>query len=368
MQKISTKVVDLLAYFSPTINFWDNLVMNNAKSKQIHDRFCKWLMGKNAAYPAAALRWKMGEKPARIFNWDTLRGTSSAAIDIQELQERLPDGAWTLAVKGAAKSTVYVLLEHKSYRDAGTLKQTMACHDLLRQSKKKPVLSFVLYHGEEAWDVDEDFASAFAKNSNLEGGNATINLLRAMFSGFFYLLIDLPRISDKELLTVPYIGIALYVLKHIRNMKKAKIARLIRHSYRLPHEHRQALMWGIMCYVQAAYPQFDREVFHNLGDKVCRDMIRKNPSLKQEESMAKTLSFDFEDALAEREAEGLAKGEAEGLAKGEAEGRRKVALRLLKSDVDEETIRQATKLTKRQLKLLKEEANGERSDYHGEGS
>ena len=108
-------------------------------------------------------------------------------------------------------------------------------------------------------------------------------------------------------------------------------------------------MWGITCYVRAAYSQFDEKVFQRLGDKVYGDMVGRNPSLRKEKDMTKTISFDFEDALDEREAEGI----EQGIEKGEAEGRRKVALHLLKSDVDEETIRRATQLTKRELAALK---------------
>ena len=93
--------------------------------------------------------------------------------------------------------------------------------------------------------------------------------------------------------------------------------------------------------------------------------------------MSKPLSFDFEDALAEREAEGLAKGKAEGIQQGKAEGiqqgkaegiqqgkaegiqqgenegRRKVALRMLKAKMSDADIQRLTKLTKRELELLK---------------
>ena len=71
------------------------------------------------------------------------------------------------------------------------------------------------------------------------------------------------------------------------------------------------------------------------------------------EGIPRPISFDFEDALAEREAKGLAKGEAKGLAKGKAKERRKVALRMLKAKMSDTDIQQLTKLTKRELKLLK---------------
>ena len=344
----------------PTINFL-GVGMHKANSKQIHDRFCKWFVAKDSGYTLAMFQFGLGKSASRIFDWDTLQSTGGASIDMKALKERLPDGAWTVALARAAELVVYLLLECKSYRDTGTLTQTMECHDMLRQWQKKPVVSFVLYHGKTAWRMDKDFVSAFVRGSELQEDELVLKLLQAIVANFFYILIDLQGTADEVLLVVPLIGIALYTLKHIHSMTKAKIALIIRHSYSLVYEHRKALMWGITCYVQAAYPQFDEEVFQNIGDKVYADMVANNPKLKEEEGMSKPLSFDFEDALAEREAEGLAKGKAEGIEQGieqgEAEGRRKVALRMLKAKMSEADIQQLTKLTKHELELLKKEGH-----------
>ena len=350
--------------------------MPKTASKQIHDRFCKWLVAKDSGYALAMFQLGIGNSTSRIFDWHTLQSTGGASIDVKQLKERLPDGAWTIALARAAELVVYLLLECKSYCDRGTLTQTMECHDMLRQWQKKPVMSFVLYHGKTAWQVDKDFVAAFVKDSELEEDERAIVLLRAIISNFFYILIDLQSATDEELLSVPLIGIALYTLKHIHSMTEAKIARIIRHSYSLSLEHRKTLMWGITCYVRAAYPQFDGEVFQNIGDKVYRDIVSSNPKLQEEEGMSKPLSFDFEDALAEREAEGLAKGKAEGIQQGKAEGiqqgkaegiqqgevtgRRKVALRMLKAKMSDADIQRLTKLTKRELELLKQKANGKK--------
>ena len=122
-----------------------------------------------------------------------------------------------------------------------------------------------------------------------------------LFLTSFIFLLTCRAHPDDVLLAVPLIGIALYTLKHIHSMTEAKIARIIRHSYRLPIKHRRVLMWGIVCYVRAAYPQFDEKVFQKMGDKVYGDMLRRNPRLRKEKDMSKQVSFDFEDALAERE-------------------------------------------------------------------
>ena len=212
-----------------------------------------------------------------------------------------------------------------------------------------PVLSFVLYHGNEAWRVEKSLLAAVAKHDQQDDDDETLALLRLLFSDFFYLLIDLTSTPDVELLAVPLIGIALYTLKHIRSMTEDKITIVIQHGYRLPYEHRKTLMWGIMHYVQAAHPHLDAEVFEKIGDKVYRDMVKENPCLKEEEGMAKPLSFDFEDALADREAEGLVKG----IQQGKLAAQRDIALSLLKQGIPEATVCNTTKLSRKEVQLLK---------------
>ena len=50
-------------------------------------------------------------------------------------------------------------------------------------------------------------------------------------------------------------------------------------------------------------------------DKVYGDMLRRNPRLRKEKDMSKQVSFDFEDALAEREAIGIEQARLRALSK-----------------------------------------------------
>ena len=157
----------------------------------MHDCFCKWLVAKDTIYALLMFQHGFGKNASKVFAWDTIQSTGSAAIDIKELKERMPDGAWTVALAQASELELYLLLECKSYHDTDTLTQVMECHDMLRQHQHKPVVSFVLYHGKQAWQSEKDFVSAYIKDSELEDDEMVIKLLHAIISNFFYLLIDL---------------------------------------------------------------------------------------------------------------------------------------------------------------------------------
>ena len=54
--------------------------MRKAESKQLHDRFCKWLIAKDTTYALSMLQHGFGKTASKIFAWDTLQSTGSTAL------------------------------------------------------------------------------------------------------------------------------------------------------------------------------------------------------------------------------------------------------------------------------------------------
>ena len=84
--------------------------------------------------------------------------------------------------------------------------------------------------------------------------------------------------------------------------------------------------------------------------------IEDCPHLAEEELVMFKREFGLEvleREVAEGKAEGKAEGEAEGLAKGKLEARRDIAISLLKQGIPEDTICSTTKLSRKEVQLLK---------------
>ena len=95
---------------------------------------------------------------------DTLTLESDSFVD-EEFQEHQADMLYSVLTTMGDKIYLYLLLEHKSYRDP------MIAWQLLRyivqiweqdSKEKRPlrlVLPIVIYHGEDKWTVETDFQS-----------------------------------------------------------------------------------------------------------------------------------------------------------------------------------------------------------------
>ena len=183
---------------------------------------------------------------------------------------------------------------------------------------------------------------------------AVLQQCRGAFATHKQLTVALQRVPDEVLLdgksfacpAVPY------VIKHNKSFTPEKIAKLLSLCRAMQAKGKDVVVTGILCY---AIPVSGLSEEEWLAIE-----IADCPHLTKEELVMYKREFGlevFERDLAEREAEGLAKGKAEGIqqgkAEGENEGRRKVALRMLKAKMSDADIQRLTKLTKRELELLK---------------
>jgi predicted transposase/invertase (TIGR01784 family) len=135
-----------------------------------------------------------------------------------DLKEFYSDLLYTVQVAGEA-GFVYILFEHKSYKDEPAPLQLLEymvriwrLHLKQNQSKGLPlpiILPILLYHGKETWRSDPRFLSLFF---------CPVEAMRRFIPDFDLVFFDLARYQDKEIKGTILTRVALLLFKHIFDM------------------------------------------------------------------------------------------------------------------------------------------------------
>jgi predicted transposase/invertase (TIGR01784 family) len=191
---------------------------------------------------------------------------------------------------------LYFIIEHKSYPDKGSLIQVLSYsvvkyqEDMNKHGQLRPIVPVILYHGRTGWNLPWNFGDYFDVPEPY----------KKYMLQFEYVLIDLSKIDDQELLMKleenARLYAALYALKHIfSELNKFRV-----------------LLWKLM--------DIDKETIEFIINYVVR---AREGSKDKMEKILKEVSMPTiaEQWIEEGFKEGLQKGIEEGKKIGLNEGR-----------------------------------------------
>lgn len=167
--------------------------MNQHHPKHGHNAYFQWFVS-NIHYARSLLSCILPRAVLEQLDLETLRIVSPDHTD-GRLRNHRADVLFQARYRSAKQLLIYVLLEHKSYRDANASFQVLRyivhrAEDWLRQ--KQPchcILPVVLYNGHRPWSRARSLHQIFQVPEEC----------RSMFPQFQVSVLDLPRMEDKIL-------------------------------------------------------------------------------------------------------------------------------------------------------------------------
>ena len=165
------------------------------------------------------LRNYLSQDVRDLLNLDQITLQKDSFID-NEYKEHFSDLLFMVPMKNGENAYIYLLFEHKSFHDSWVSLQLLRymvriwerdAKDI-KTSVLKPIIPIVIYHGEQEWSVSTEFAALFPDCGEL----------RMHLPNFQYLIYDLPRIQDEEIIGEYKLRIAIWILKYIFNPELLK--------------------------------------------------------------------------------------------------------------------------------------------------
>lgn len=129
----------------------------------------------------------------------------------ENLQEYFTDLLYEVMIKGE-ESYIYVLFEHKSYPDKliglQLLEYLIQCwKSKIKQKNKLPlVIPLVIYHGKVNWNIGVRFSDIIEKIDDK---------FKKYIPDFEYLLYDLSKYQDKDILGTEELKVMMQLMKYI---------------------------------------------------------------------------------------------------------------------------------------------------------
>lgn len=220
------------------------------------------------------------------------------------------------------------------------------------RDKGKLVLSLLLIGSDDA-PKQNNYVDAVLDGIDMpEHVLAALAKCRQSFATHEQLVVALQRVPDAVILdgktfTCPAV---FYVIKHNKRLDRRRVATLLSLCRELQARGKDVVVAGILCYAIPA-SGLSVEAWLVLEIEDC-------PHLAEEELVMYKREFGLEvlerEVREEGRAEGRVEGKAEGLAKGKLEARRDIAIGMLKQGIPEDTICSTTKLSRKEVQLLKQ--------------
>ena len=255
------------------------------------------------------------------------------------LKESLADLVVKTTIKTKSKersqTDIYILMEHKSYRDSKVLVQMLMYMALMWQkdvNEKKPlrvILPYVFYHGEEKWTVPHSFVEQFNVEDEIKG----------FLLDYRYLLFDtwewdMSDSSNEEIRKNYFLFSALALMKHVQNMDLSGIESLFRYWSETGFIHHPELFMVCLLYISEK-KDMEPEELKKLFEKSKIDGGEIMPTLAQR----------WID-------EGKQYGRKEGRQEGERLNKLEIARNMLLRDYSIEEVAVITGLKEEEIKRL----------------
>ena len=131
----------------------------------------------------------------------------------ENLQAFYSDLLFSVSLRKKGDVYVYILFEHKSYSDPWVALQLLTYmvkiwNRDVEENNSKPllgILPIVIYHGESKWHVSTKFIDLFPRNE----------IFKPFLPNFEYLIYDIPRYDDDDLVGTNKLRLILLLYKYI---------------------------------------------------------------------------------------------------------------------------------------------------------
>ncbi|BDU51340.1 Rpn family recombination-promoting nuclease/putative transposase [Haliovirga abyssi] len=174
-----------------------------------HDKYVKEILTKkdNAK---SFLENYLGKDIYELINLEELEIEKDSYVT-EELQEYFTDLLYKVKISGE-ESYIYFLFEHKSYPDKLIMLQLLEYmlkiwKSKMKQKEKLPIiLPLVIYHGKKVWNIEEKFSDMLKLKDDK---------LKKYIPDFQYMLYDLSKYKDSEIVGVSELKAMMKLLKYI---------------------------------------------------------------------------------------------------------------------------------------------------------
>ena len=137
-----------------------------------------------------------------------------------DFHEHFSDLLFLIPMKDGGEIYVYTLFEHKSYPDSWVALQLLRYMVKIWERDVKDakadsltgIIPIVVYHGEQEWRVSTELAALFPDYEKL----------RPFLPNFHYLIYDLPRYQENEIVGEYKLRMAIWIMKYIFNPELLK--------------------------------------------------------------------------------------------------------------------------------------------------
>ena len=182
-----------------------------ARIKNPHDIYAKRTF-RNLRVAADFFRHYLPPDVAQALDWSQLELVEGAFAD-KRLQQHFSDLLFRVPLKTGGTTFLHLLLEHKSAPPLRVAVQLLRYVGLIWSSIDEkhdlpPIISVVLYHGREKWNIAQNFGALFKLPPELAG-------VRRYLPEFQFHLCDLSAYNDGALLGSSELQTRLALLKHI---------------------------------------------------------------------------------------------------------------------------------------------------------
>ena len=248
--------------------------------------------------------------------------------------------------EGEQPVTIYIILEHKSFRDPDVLLQIMEYHIELCRRKRGIVIPIVLLCCEDkSFEIPKDYLSWIFKGKKIP---ESVRSLSRSIPDFFCNVIDIRRIPLNRIWEqAKSTGIILYGMRKFWQADREDIIKILQKSRLIPPEDMEVVLHILTDYYEYTDKKFGREEF----DRIEREHW---PQLEEEKRIMPTIEFTIDKA----EKRGVRKGIEQGRLEGRQEGRLETARRMLEANMSDADVCKLTGLTKQELAQLKQKVKG----------
>ncbi len=281
-----------------------------------HDKFFKDVFSR----PEVAqdfCRHYLPREIVELLDLSTLTQAKDSFVD-ENLRESFSDLLFKIKLKTGRDIYIYILFEHKSHRDPMVLFQILRSEVKIwdndrkqrGNSKLRPIIPLVIYHGRRKWNVPLDFHSLFLWTEGME----------KYLPQFEYLLVDIPRMKDEQIGGDALLKALLVVLKYIKQRDPREKAARIATAFRELKDRRsdiEEILYTVLLYLYQTIKAEDQTQVQQEFERTLREGAEIMPTLAEY-----YIQQGIEEGRKEGKQEGLQEGLQQGLQQGKQEGLR----------------------------------------------
>jgi predicted transposase/invertase (TIGR01784 family) len=245
-----------------------------------HDKFFKDIFSR----PEVAqdfCRHYLPREIVELLDLSTLTQAKDSFVD-EELRESFSDLLFRVKLITGREIYIYILFEHKSYRDPMTLFQILRSevkiwdNDRKQRTGKKlrPMIPLVICHGRRKWNIPLDFQSLFLWTEGME----------KYLPQFEYLHFDVPRMTDEQFDGDALLKTLLVVLKYIQQRDPREKAAKIAAAFRDLGEKRsdiEEILYTVLHYLYQTIKAEDQVQVKQEFERTLREGAEKMPTLAE---------------------------------------------------------------------------------------